>query len=250
MKSPSILNRPDGETIAYHKTVAEREPGIIWLGGFKSDMEGTKALALEEWADATGRSYLRFDYFGHGLSSGSFERGTVTRWRDDVLAVLDVLTTGPQILVGSSMGGWMSLLASLARPARIAGLVLIAPAPDFTQAMWQGFSPDIRAQLKAGQPYARPSAYDEQPYMITPELIEDGKKHLLLHTDIKIDVPVRILHGMQDPDVPWERSLQLVDRLTSKDVVTSFIKSGDHRLSSEQDIARLTQTLDTLIDGL
>lgn len=250
MESPSFLNRPNGETIAYHKTEGQREPGVIWLGGFKSDMGGTKALALEAWAHQNKQPYVRFDYFGHGQSSGRFEQGTVTGWRDDALAVLDELTEGKQILVGSSMGGWMSLLATLARPERVAGLVLIAPAPDFTQVMWEGFSDDIRARLTAGQSYARASAYDEDPYVITPDLIEDGKDHLLLHTDIKIDVPVRILHGMQDPDVPWQRTLQLIDKLSCGDVVISFVKDGDHRLSRKQDIARLTQTLDTLIEAL
>lgn len=173
-KMPSQFQRPDGETIAYHHSSGEGT-GLVWLGGFKSDMEGSKALALEEWAQAVGHPTTRFDYFGHGESSGDFRKGTISRWRDDALVVLDEITTGPQILIGSSMGGWVTILAALARPERIAGIVLVAPAPDFTEdLMWAGFSDAVKAEIMNKGEWMQPSEYDFEPYPITRALIEDG----------------------------------------------------------------------------
>lgn len=229
-----------------------RKPtGVIWLGGFKSDMTGTKATALDAWAKAEGRPFVRFDYFGHGQSSGDFRRGTIGRWKDDALAVFDQVCEGPQVLVGSSMGGWIATLLALARPQRVRGIVYIAPAVDMTEAlMWSRFPPEIKHAIEHEGVWLRPSAYDPEPYAITKNLIEEGRRHLVLGGKIAIACPVRILHGMQDPDVPWQHSLRLIEALESKDVIASFIKDGDHRLSSEEDLARLGETLTSLCESL
>lgn len=244
---------PDGEKIAYLMDAGQPDRcGTLFLGGFKSDMTGTKASALSDWARTGSRPYTRFDYFGHGQSSGAFTDGTIGRWTKDALAVMDDLTSGPQVLIGSSMGGWIALLAALARPERVKGLVLIAPAPDFTEKlMWESFSEEIRSQLQTEGIYSQPSDYDE-PYEITYRLIEDGRKHLLLDGPIKLNIPVRILQGMKDADVPWQHAMQVVDCLTSTDVTINLSKQGDHSLSTPADLARLTATLDDLcarIDG-
>lgn len=250
---PSFLQRPDGEKLAFsHDTPEHRDEsvGITWLGGFKSDMTGTKATTLAEWAGTAGLAYTRFDYFGHGQSSGTFTDGTITRWRDDALGVLDEIATGPQILVGSSMGAWIALLAALARPEQVKALVLIAPAPDFTEAlMWEGFDETIRATLRREGIYSQPSDYDE-PYEISYRLIEDGRKHLLLGGDIPLTLPVRILQGMADADVPWRHAMLLAETLTSNDVTVSLTKKGDHRLSEPDDLDRLTTTLEALLASL
>lgn len=245
------LRRPDGETLAYLSSRPKDAPpgrmGLLWLGGFKSDMTGTKATALADWAERTGRRLVRFDYFAHGASSGEFFEGTIGRWAGDALEVLDVLTRGPQILVGSSMGGWLSLLTALARPKRIAGLVLIAPAPDFTEElMWQRFSPEIRDEIMRDGVYHHPSDYDEELYPITRQFIEEGRTHLLLGEPIPLTCPVRLIHGMADTDVPWRHSLRLIEALQSGDVSATFTKSGDHRLSEPADLQRLADTLDGL----
>ena len=233
------LPRPDGNTIAYAKT-AGRGPTVVFLGGFRSDMTGTKAVALEAWAGARGQAFVRFDYLGHGQSSGRFEDGTIGRWLDDSLAVLDQLTDGPLVLVGSSMGGWLSLLAARARPDRLAGLVLIAAAPDFTERLLLGgLSPADRATLEREGRLERPSQYSPEPSVFTWKLIEEGRQHLLLDRPLALPCPVRLLHGQSDPDVPWEYSLQISGHLDAPDVVTTFIKGGDHRLSTPADIARL-----------
>jgi pimeloyl-ACP methyl ester carboxylesterase len=238
--------RADGETIAYLRR-AGKTPGLVWLGGFKSDMSGTKAGALDAWAERNGRAFLRYDYFGHGVSSGDFRDGTITRWRDDALAVLAELTEGPQLLIGSSMGGWIALLAALARPEKIAGLLLIAPAPDFTEAlMWAEMSQPIRRQIMEEGAWQRPSLYGEEPYPITRGLIEDGRRHLLLGAPIAVTCPVRILQGMKDPDVPWSHALKLVERLAGNPVLT-LIKQGDHRLSTLPDLKRIEEALDGLL---
>jgi pimeloyl-ACP methyl ester carboxylesterase len=247
MSEPRRLLRPDGHSIAYLQTVG-REPGVVWLSGFKSDMAGTKAAALAGWAERANRSYTRFDYFGHGVSSGAFPYGTVTRWLDDALAVIDELTQGPQVLVGSSMGGWIATLAALKRPARIAGLMLIAPAADFTEELiWKNMPEDVRREVTERGVWYRPSAYDQNPYPISRALIEDGRKHLILGGPISLHCPVRVIQGMADPDVPWTHALRLVERLESADVVVELIKHGDHRLSTARDIERLCATLDDLL---
>jgi pimeloyl-ACP methyl ester carboxylesterase len=244
---PQFLIREDGTSIAYHHTPG-KAPGVIFCGGFMSDMTGTKALALEAACQAAGRAYTRFDYRGHGQSSADFESGTIGLWTEDALAVLDQVTQGPQIVVGSSMGGWIMLLLARARPGRIAGLVGIAPAPDFVLRMWDGFPDEVKATLQRDGVYRAPSEYSNQPYAITLNLIEEGKAHLVLQQPLTVDYPVRILHGMADPDVPWRQSLEIVDRLQGDDIVVTFSKSGDHRLSEPGDIARLLHTVETLAE--
>jgi pimeloyl-ACP methyl ester carboxylesterase len=220
-------------------------PGLFWLGGFNSDMKGTKAVALEAWATENFRACVRFDYSGHGESGGAFVDGTIGRWLEESLAVFDRFCRGPQVVIGSSMGGWLALLLARAiarrqdNPATLAGIVLIAPAPDFTEAlMWKGFSPEIRQEIETTGVWLRPSAYGE-PYPITRALIEDGRRHLLLGSAIEVGCPVRILQGAQDPDVPWQHAFALAQRLPVDDVVLTMIQDGDHRLSRPQDIARI-----------
>ena len=220
-------------------------PGLFWLGGFKSDMAGTKALALDSWAAERGLACVRFDYSGHGTSGGEFTDGTIGRWIEDSLAVFDAFCEGPQVVIGSSMGGWMALLLAreIARRASsratLTGLVLIAPAPDFTEElMWKTFSPEARHAIETDGVWLRPSDYGD-PYPITRELIEEGRNHLLLDRSISTGCPVRILQGAQDLDVPWRHALTLTERLPSDDVVLTMIQDGDHRLSRPQDIARI-----------
>ncbi len=245
--SPSILTREDGATIAYHRR-AGRAPGVVFLGGFMSDMSGTKALALDRHCATRGQAFLRFDYFGHGRSSGDFAEATVGRWRDDALAVLDSLTEGPQVLVGSSLGGWIMLLLAAARPARIQALVGIAAAADATEdLMWAQFPAEIRERIVREGAARIPSAYSEQGYLITRKLIEDGRKYLVTRSPIAFAGPVRLLHGMRDDDVPWSCSLALAERLSTTDVHVTLVKDGDHRLSRDADIALLTRTLDELL---
>ena len=244
-----FLARDGGARIAYLKRDG-RMPGVVWLGGFKSEMTAAKATALDAWAEREGRAFVRFDYFGHGASSGNFRDGTVTRWRDDVLAVLEQLTKGRQILVGSSMGGWVALLAALMRPERVAALLLIAPAADFTDALlWASLNGEIRRQIEEVGEWLRPSAYDPDPYPITRALIQDGRKHLLLGAPIVLACPVRIVQGMQDSDVPWQHALRLVDRL-GPDTQIILVKDGDHRLSKPHEIRLIELTLSVLVADL
>jgi pimeloyl-ACP methyl ester carboxylesterase len=243
------LLREDGETIAYLRARG-KQPQIVWLGGFKSDMGGTKAEALAAWAAGRGRAYLRFDYFGHGKSSGQFRDGTITRWRDDALAVLDRLCEGPQILVGSSMGAWIALLAAKLRPEKVAGLLLLAPAADFTEALiWARMSPEMKREVMEKGEWLRPFAYEDGSYPITRALIEDGRRHLILGAPIALSCSVHILQGMQDPDVPWQHAMRLVEQLSGNPVLT-LIKNGDHRLSTPADLARIERALDELIAQL
>ncbi len=257
MTTAQNLTRPDGETLAFHarQPAADRAggPTVVWFGGFKSDMTGTKATALDDWAKARGQGFVRFDYFGHGASSGRFEDGTIGRWLDDGLHVLRELAPGPVVLVGSSMGGWLSLLAARALQAegdRLKGMVLIAPAPDFTQAlMWEGFSNEIRKQIMEEGEYRQPSDYDDEPYIITRQLIDEGRDHLIMDKPIPVTCPVRILQGMRDEDVPWQHAMRLVDALEGDDVTFTLVKAGDHRLSTPGDIARLHDVLDEVVSG-
>ncbi|MCK1719601.1 alpha/beta hydrolase [Bradyrhizobium sp. 141] len=224
-------------------------PGLLWLGGFKSDMQGSKALALDGWARDHGRAMVRFDYSGHGESGGDFADGTIGRWLQESVAVFERFCAGPQVLIGSSMGGWMALL--LAREikkrqekqakASLAGLVLIAPAPDFTEElMWKNFSSAVKQEIETKGVWMRPSDYgDGSPYPITRNLIEEGRNHLVLGSAIDLGCPVRILQGAQDPDVPWQHAFALTHRLPADDVVLTMIQDGDHRLSRPQDIARI-----------
>ncbi len=220
-------------------------PGLFWLGGFKSDMQGTKAIALDAWAGEQNRACVRFDYSGHGESGGDFIDGTIGRWLEESVAVFEQFCAGPQVVIGSSMGGWMALLLAReiagrqATRASLAGLVLIAPAPDFTEElMWKGFSPEARQEIETRGVWLRPSEYGD-PYPITRGLIEEGRKHLLLGSAIEVGCPVRILQGAQDPDVPWRHAFALAHRLPADDVVLTMIQDGDHRLSRPQDIARI-----------
>ena len=222
------------------------QPGLFWLGGFNSDMKGTKALALDAWAAEHGRACVRFDYSGHGESGGKFIDGTIGRWLEESFAVFEQFCRGPQVVIGSSMGGWMALLlarevAKRSKNASLTGLVLIAPAPDFTEElMWKGFSPAIRQELESNGVWMRPSEYgDGSPYPITRALIEEGRNHLLLGGSIEVGCPVRILQGAKDPDVPWQHAFRLSHRLPADDVVLTMIQDGDHRLSRPQDIARI-----------
>ena len=219
-------------------------PGLFWLSGFNSDMRGTKAQALDVWAAERARACVRFDYSGHGESEGAFVDGTISRWLEESLAVFERFCTGAQIVVGSSMGGWLALLLAREVARRtsgptLAGLVLIAPAPDFTEElMWKGFSADARKDIETRGQWLRPSEYGD-PYPITRALIEDGRKHLVLGSSINVGCPVRILQGAKDPDVPWQHAFALTSQLPSDDVVLTLIQDGDHRLSRPQDIARL-----------
>jgi pimeloyl-ACP methyl ester carboxylesterase len=220
-------------------------PGLVWLGGFKSDMQGTKAVALDDWAREHGRACVRFDYSGHGESSGDFKDGTIGRWLEESLAVYRRFCHGPQVLVGSSMGGWIALLLAarlrqLKESAPLAGMVLIAPAVDFTEElMWKQFSDDIKREIEVNGFWTRPSDYDEGGYPITKGLIEDGRKHLMLGGLIEPGCPVHVLQGVRDPDVPWRHALELMARFARDDVVLTLIKDGDHRLSRPEDIERL-----------
>jgi pimeloyl-ACP methyl ester carboxylesterase len=229
-------------------------PGLVWLGGYKSDMKGTKAVALADWAAQKGRACVRFDYSGHGESEGAFTDATIGRWLADSLAVFDASCRGPQILIGSSMGGWLALLMAREvrrRPppdqagegrvgASIAGMVLIAPAVDFTEElMWKRFTPEIKRELEVTGVWARPSQYSDEPYLVTRQLIEEGRNHLLLGNMIETGCPVRILQGVEDPDVPWRHAVELTSRLASDDVVLTLVKDGDHRLSRPEDIERM-----------
>jgi len=252
---PQKITREDGATIAYHFSPGkdlDKPTGVMFLGGFKSDMQGSKALALEAWCRIQGRAFLRFDYTGHGQSSGAFVDGTIGQWRDDALYALDQLTHGPQVLVGSSMGGWIMLLVARERPERLSGLVGLASAPDFTEdLMWNELNDEQRAEMEREGQVALPSDYDPmEPYIITKTLIEDGKNHLLLRDPLNIQVPVRLIQGMKDADVPWATALKLQDALITDDVEIQFIKNGGHRLSDTPDLIRLTRTLDNLLNDL
>ena len=238
-------------------------PGLLWLGGFRSDMKGTKAEALDLWARDHGRAMVRFDYSGHGESGGAFTDGTIGRWLEESLAVFDACCQGPQVVIGSSMGGWLALLLTreLARrshPAKgqirgqvagqstgpaegqVVGLVLIAPAVDFTEElMWKRFPPEVKREIEQAGAWARPSQYSDQPYLITRGLIEEGRNNLLLGGMIETGCPVRILQGVQDPDVPWQHAVELTSSFAQDDVVLTLVKDGDHRLSRPEDIERL-----------
>ncbi|MBY9065600.1 alpha/beta hydrolase [Hyphomonas sp. WL0036] len=231
---------PTGNRLAFDVMPPQSgRPTVIWLSGYRSDMAGGKAQAVKSWAWETGHGAVLFDYSGHGESEGRFEDGTILAWRTDVLAAIDQLSVGPVVLVGSSMGGWLALLAALARPERVKGLVLVAPAPDFTEKlMWPDLTPAQQEEVMATGVTLRPSAYGT-PDPITRNLIEDGRKWQILDAPIVFDGPVRILQGMQDADVPWTHAMELNERLTSDNTVLTLIKDGDHRLSRDEDVNRL-----------
>lgn len=236
----------DGAELAWRRTPGGG-PTLVWLGGFRSEMMGTKASFLAGWAAQQGRSLLRFDYFGHGESGGRFEDGTVSRWRADALAVIDRLTEGPIVLIGSSMGGWLACLAALARPQRVAGLALIAPAADFTERLI-GPELDVRARAALARDglWRRRSAYDPEGYPITAALLEDGARWSILSGSVEIAAPVRILQGGADPDVPWRHALALAEVIASPDLVFTLVRDGDHRLARPADLARLVGFVEEL----
>lgn len=240
------LNTSNGTRVAYCYSEG-KGPTVVFCGGFRSDMTGTKAMALESWCREQGRAFLRFDYSGHGESSGAFEDGTIGGWLADALAIIDETIKDEAIVIGSSMGGWIALLIALARPNRVAGLVGIAAAPDFTtRLMWERFTPQQRQIIEEKGVYYAPSDYGD-PYPITRNLIEESKQHLLLDDDIAIDCPVRLLHGMRDPDVPWEFAPLIAQQLSSEDVKVSLVKNGDHRMSEPEQIALLLATMQELL---
>ncbi|MGA9868938.1 MAG: alpha/beta hydrolase [Acetobacteraceae bacterium] len=244
--TPSFLDRGDGVRLAYD-LIAGSAPTIVFLPGFRSDMTGDKATHLARLCAARGQALLRLDYSGHGASGGRFEDGSIGRWTEDALVLIDRLTSGKLVPVGSSMGGWIALLAALARPARIAGLIGIAAAPDFTERlMWQAMTPRQRGTLLRDGVLHVPSEYGD-PYPITSRLIEDGRAHLLLDGPIALDCPVRLLHGQRDPDVPWETALRIAERIGSADARVILVKDGDHRLSRPADLALLGETLASLL---
>ena len=241
MSAASILTTAQNRRIAYHQTKGDG-PGIVFLGGFRSDMQGTKALHLEAWAKTQGRAFLRFDYSGHGQSSGAFEDGAIGDWFEDALAAMN-LTQGPQVLVGSSMGGWIALLLARAVPGRIAGLVGIAAVPDFTEdSMWASFTDAQKVELAAGQ-VALPSDYADGPYIITKRLIEEGRAHLVLRGPLDLPFPVRLLQGTADTDVPPSVALRLLDHATCPDMALTLVKGADHRFSTPDCLDLMTATL-------
>jgi pimeloyl-ACP methyl ester carboxylesterase len=256
LTSVTIESPPPARTIAVRAREGKGRnpgPGVFWLGGFKSDMKGTKADALDRWAESEGRACIRFDYSGHGESGGEFTDGTIGRWLAESLAVYRKFASTPQVVVGSSMGGWLALLLAArlrelkgstpqntSQDTSLAGMVLIAPAVDFTEElMWKQFPEAIKRDIETKGSWLRPSEYSEAPYPITKRLIEEGRKHLLLGGMIETGCPVHILQGVKDPDVPWRHAEQLVTRFARDDVVLTLIKDGDHRLSRPEDIERL-----------
>lgn len=251
---PSFLDRGH-HRLAFHKSKGTG-PTLVWLGGFRSDMTGSKAMTMEAYAKERGQACLRFDYAGHGQSTGAFTDGTIGSWTEDAAAMIEAETEGDLILIGSSMGGWIGLLLAMeeARRAkaknhksRIKALVLIAPAPDFTQKlMWPKFSEEEKQTILTEGQLVEPSPYDLEPTIITAKLIEDGKNHLILDAMIETACPVRILQGVRDDAVPHTHALKLMDALAGEDVVLTLIKDGDHRLSREHDLETLVRVLDAL----
>jgi pimeloyl-ACP methyl ester carboxylesterase len=248
MDRSGILPRCGGATIAYQR-LAGCGPGVVFLGGLRSEMTGTKASFLDEYCRRRGHAYVRFDYFGHGASTGDVGVGTIGRWSEDAIAVLDELTEGRQILIGSSMGGWIMLLAALARIERIHALVGIAAAPDFAEDLvWPRLDEAQRKELWKTGAVTLPSQYDPIGSTYRLSLFEDGRRHLVMRAEIPLACPVRLLHGMLDDAVPWQTSLRLAERLRSRDVAVTLVKEGDHRLSRSEDLARLGATLDEFLD--
>lgn len=246
---PDILETPQGRRIAYHRTEGAG-PGVVFLGGFKSDMGGTKAVHLEAWAKAQGRAFLRFDYSGHGESSGSFTEGAIGDWAEDAAEAITALTQGPQVLVGSSMGGWISLLMTQRLGEKVAGLVTIAAAPDFTEdSMWAGFSEAQKAELADAGQVALPSDYGE-PYIITRRLIEEGRNQLVLRAPLPLPFPVRMLQGTADADVDLSVALRLLEHAEGEDIRLTLVKGADHRFSNPAQLALIEQAVEQVLAAL
>jgi len=246
---PDMLERPDGHSIAYHHTPGDA-PGVIFCSGFMSDMEGTKAVALEQALHDLGRSYTRFDYLGHGQSTGLFKDGSISRWTDDALAVLDECTAGPQVIVGSSMGGWIGLRMALLRPDRVKGFVGIAAAPDFTARMEADMPAEALELLESQGYWEQPSEYSDEPYTITKKLIEDGRRNFVLGGEIDFSGPVHLLQGMKDDSVPWQTALTIQEQLRTQDVIVSLTKDGDHRLSEPDDLNSLILAVERMCTAI
>lgn len=246
---PEFIDGPHGR-LAYRMRRGlepDRKPGFVWLGGFRSDMLGTKACFIDEWAKHRGRTFLRFDYSGHGESDGKFEDGCISEWADDALHAFDTLTNAPKILIGSSMGAWIATLLAKQRPEQIAGVVFIAPAPDFTEAlMWPAFSAAQRETIMRDGRLEQPSDYSDEPEVITRKLIEDGRNNQVLNELVPIRAPVCILQGMKDDAVPYAHALRFAELIESDDVEVILTKNGDHRLSEPADLERLAGVLETL----
>ncbi|WP_299849306.1 alpha/beta hydrolase [uncultured Roseovarius sp.] len=246
MAKAKFLTTDDGRNLAYHATPGAL-PGVVFLGGFNSDMEGTKAVHLEEWARRTGRAFLRFDYSGHGQSSESFVDGAIGDWAKDAAAAISTLTEGPQVLVGSSMGGWMALLTARSMPERVAGLVTIAAAPDFTEdSMWAGFDDVQRTELLEKGQIALPSEYDE-PYIITRRLIEEGRENLVMREPLKLPFPVRFLQGTADLDVDMTVALRLLDHAVGPDMRLTLVDGADHRFSDTECLALIENAVEDVL---
>ncbi len=247
METTGTTDRGDGIALAWARLEGRADPTVVFLPGFNSDMAGVKATGLREMCAARGQAMLRLDYSGHGASGGAFDQGTIGRWMADALFLIDRLTVGPLLLVGSSMGGWISLLIALRRPERVRAIVGIAAAPDFTETlMWDAMSPAEQAAFMAAGRKEIPSQYGD-PYVITRALIEDGRSHRLLGGPIAIACPIRLLQGQRDDDVPWETALAIARLVASEDVEVTLIKDGDHRLSRDSDIALLRRTVAALL---
>lgn len=248
MAQPSQMTTPQGRRIAYHYSPGDG-PCVVFLGGLKSDMQGTKAVHLEAWAQARGQAFLRFDYSGHGESSGTFEEGCIGDWAEDTRAVLDTVTQAPLVLVGSSMGGWQALLAIKHTPSRIAGLVTIAAAPDFTEdSMWASFTDAQKTQLEQDGQVALPSDYGE-PYIITKRMIEDGRNQLLLREPLAVPVPARFLQGSADKDVDMSVALRLFDHAEGPDMRLTLVDGADHRFSTQACLALITQSVEDVLES-
>jgi pimeloyl-ACP methyl ester carboxylesterase len=246
MERTGRLDRGDGVELAW-AALPGRGPTVVFLPGFSSDMAGSKATALVAFCERRGQAMLRLDYSGHGESGGAFVDGTIGRWTQDALAVIDATTEGPLLLIGSSMGGWIGLLVALALPSRVTGLVGIAAAPDFTERlMWQAMSPAEQDALRREGQLSVPSQYGD-PYVITYGLIEDGRRHLLLERPVPLTIPVRLLQGQRDDDVPWEMALTLARQIEGADVQVTLVKDGDHRLARPADLALLCGTVAALL---
>lgn len=247
MTEPSFLSLPDNRKLAYVLSEGQG-PTVLFCGGFKSDMQGGKALALEAFCRARGQRFIRFDYTGHGQSSGRFIDGCIGDWFSDALAIVDALVPGKLLLVGSSMGGWIAALVAKARKEKLVGFVGIASAPDFTEALiWQQFTPDQQQQMVKEGVVHLPSCYGEEAYPITHKLVEEGRRHLILAGPIDISVPVRLLHGTRDEDVPWKISAAFLQQVTSADAQLTLIKDGDHRLSNPGQLALLCAKVGELL---
>lgn len=241
----AFLDLPGGRRIAYHLSPGAG-PGVVFLGGYRSDMTGTKATHLEAWARSAGRAFLRFDYTGHGASSGRFEDGAIGDWAEDAEDAVARLTDGPQVLVGSSMGGWIALLLATRIPARIAGLVGVAAAPDFTEAMWAGLGADGQARLISHGRIEEPSPYADEPYVFTRRLIEEGRSQLVLDAPLDLPFPVRLLQGSADPEVPVSLALRLLAHATCPDLRLTVLKDGDHRLSTPAQLDLIVETVESI----